>query len=56
VAALYAGLLDRFVIDETDADMAAQIAELGMEPVLLPTIMRSDEDRAQLARAIVELS
>jgi LPPG:FO 2-phospho-L-lactate transferase len=56
VAALYAGLLDRFVIDEADAELAPQIAELGMEPVVLPTVMRSDEDRAQLARAIVALA
>ena len=55
VARLYAGLLDRFVIDEADAALAPQIAELGMEPVVLPTIMRSDEDRASLARAIVTL-
>lgn len=56
VAELYAGLLDRFVIDEADADLAPQIRELGMEPVVLPTIMNSDEDRAQVARAILELA
>ena len=56
VAGLYAGLLDRFVIDEADAELAPQIAELGMEPVILPTVMGSDEDRARLARSIVELA
>jgi LPPG:FO 2-phospho-L-lactate transferase len=56
VAALYAGLLDRFVMDEADAELAPQIAELGMEPVILPTVMGSDEDRARLARSIVELA
>jgi LPPG:FO 2-phospho-L-lactate transferase len=56
VAALYAGLLDTFVIDHADAALAPQIAELGVEPVVLPTVMRSDEDRAQLARAIVALA
>jgi LPPG:FO 2-phospho-L-lactate transferase len=55
VARLYAGLLDRFVIDEADAGLAPQIAELGMEPVVLPTIMRSDADRARLAQAIIGL-
>lgn len=56
VAALYAGLIDRFVIDEADAELAPQIAELGMQPVVLPTVMHSDQDRAQLARAIVALA
>jgi LPPG:FO 2-phospho-L-lactate transferase len=56
VAALYAGLLDRFVIDEVDATLAPAIAELGMEPVVLPTVMRTDHDRARLARAIVALA
>jgi LPPG:FO 2-phospho-L-lactate transferase len=52
VARLYAGLVDRFVIDVADAHLAAAIAELGMEPVVLPTIMRTDADRAALAAAI----
>ena len=56
VAALYTGLLDQFVIDEADGALAAQIADLGMKPVVLPTVMRSDEDRASLARAIVALA
>jgi LPPG:FO 2-phospho-L-lactate transferase len=54
VARLYAGLLDRFVIDETDAALGPSIAELGMEPVILPTVMRTDADRAALAAAIVQ--
>jgi LPPG:FO 2-phospho-L-lactate transferase len=52
VARLYAGLVDRFVIDVADAPLASAIAELGMEPVVLPTIMRTDADRAALAAAI----
>lgn len=54
VARLYAGLLDRFVIDESDAELAGSIAELGMEVSVLPTVMRTDEDRATLARALVD--
>ncbi len=53
VARLYAGLVDRFVIDESDASLAPSIEELGMEVSVLPTVMRSDEDRARLARALV---
>lgn len=54
VAALYAGLVDRYVIDQADADLAPSIETLGMEVSVLPTIMRSDADRAQLAHSIVE--
>ncbi len=46
-------LLDRFVIDEADADLAPAIATLGIQPVVLPTIMRTDADRAALAAAIL---
>jgi len=53
VARLYAGLVDRFVIDEADAALAPQIAALGMEPVVLPTVMRDDGDRAGLAEALL---
>jgi LPPG:FO 2-phospho-L-lactate transferase len=56
VAEMYRGLLDRFVIDEADAELAAAIEALGMEVSVLPTVMRSDEDRAQLARALVALA
>jgi LPPG:FO 2-phospho-L-lactate transferase len=53
VARLYQGLLQRFVIDTADAELAPQIEALGMEVSVLPTVMRSDADRAELARAIV---
>ncbi len=56
VAEMYRGLLDRFVIDEADAELAPAIEALGMEVSVLPTVMRSDEDRAQLARALVALA
>ena len=47
---MYRGLLDRFVIDEADADLAPSIeAELGMAVSVLPTVMRTDEDRVALA-------
>jgi LPPG:FO 2-phospho-L-lactate transferase len=50
VARLYAGLLDAFVVDEADAGLAAPIRdELNMEVVVLPTMMRTDADRARLA-------
>jgi len=52
VARLYEGLVDTFVLDETDAGLAPQVAALGMTPLVLPSVMASDEDRAALARAI----
>jgi len=55
VARLYAGLVDRFVIDEADAALAPAIEGLGMAVSVLPTVMRSDEDRAGLARALLTL-
>lgn len=54
--ALCDGLVDRFVLDGADASLAPDIAALGMKPVVLPTIMRSDDDRADLARAIARSS
>jgi len=56
VARLYAGLLDRFVIDEADAALAPTIeAELGIKVNVLPTVMSSDEDRAALAGELIRI-
>ena len=54
VARRYVGVAATFVLDETDADLAPRIAELGLEPRVLPTVMRSDADRATLATALLE--
>jgi LPPG:FO 2-phospho-L-lactate transferase len=56
VARLYAGVVDRLVIDEADAALAPHIERLGMAVDVLPTIMRSSGDRASLARAILGLA
>ncbi|HET6746020.1 MAG TPA: 2-phospho-L-lactate transferase [Candidatus Limnocylindria bacterium] len=56
VATLYAAVLDRFVIDEADAALAPEIEALGMSVSVLPTVMRSDDDRAALARSVVALA
>jgi LPPG:FO 2-phospho-L-lactate transferase len=55
VARLYEGLVQRFVIDEADRELAPAIEALGMAVSVLPTVMRSDEDRAGLARALLTL-
>jgi LPPG:FO 2-phospho-L-lactate transferase len=52
VARLYEGLIDIFVIDESDAHLAPQIAELGMRPLVAPTIMNSPAESRALAECI----
>ena len=49
VARLYEGLIDHFVLDETDAALRPEIES----STLLPTIMRTEEDRIGLARALI---
>jgi LPPG:FO 2-phospho-L-lactate transferase len=53
VARLYAGLVDRFVLDEADAVLAAEVESLGMAVEVLPTVMRDDRDRAALAASLL---
>jgi LPPG:FO 2-phospho-L-lactate transferase len=54
VARLYAGLLDRYVLDEADAELAPGVAGLGMEPLVAQTVMKTDADRAALARFLID--
>jgi LPPG:FO 2-phospho-L-lactate transferase len=54
VAGLYAGLADAFVLDTVDAAQASDVARLGLEPVVVPTLMRTVEDAAALAKAALE--
>ena len=54
VAQIYDGIVDRFVLDEADAMLAARIESgTGLAVTVLPTVMRSDDDRRALAAAIV---
>ena len=53
VARLYAGLVDRFVIDTADARLRPQIEALGMAVEVLPTVMAADDDRRALATALL---
>jgi LPPG:FO 2-phospho-L-lactate transferase len=53
VARLYEGLLDRYVLDEADADLAAGVDSLGMVALTTPTVMQTDADRAGLARFLL---
>ena len=55
VARLYAGLVDTFVLDEADAALTGEIESLGMRAISVPAVMRTEEDRAELATRIIAL-
>ena len=51
----YPGLLDYFVIDESDAQLAHEIGTLGLQVAISSTIMKSREDKQRLARFTLDL-
>lgn len=51
IARWYRGLARILLIDRADAELAAPIRALGMEPVVEDTLMRDDAGRERLARA-----
>jgi hypothetical protein len=53
VAAVYSGLVDALVIDESDAARAATVERHGVRPVVAATIMRDDASRRALADAVL---
>ncbi|HYI16882.1 MAG TPA: 2-phospho-L-lactate transferase [Thermomicrobiales bacterium] len=53
VAAIYAGLLDGMIIDLLDESLAPRIEALGMRVHVTQTVMRSDDDRADMAREVL---
>lgn len=50
IAKHYTGLIDGIVIDHADEQIAASIRKLGIEVAIEPTVMRTDDDKARLAR------
>lgn len=50
VAALYTGVVDGLIIDELDEALAPRVEALGMRVHVINTVMRNDDDRANLAR------
>jgi len=56
VAELYRGLIDAFVIDERDADLAADIEAMGIRTRVLDTIMGDVEVAQRLAEAALSLA
>jgi LPPG:FO 2-phospho-L-lactate transferase len=55
VARMYQDICARFVIDVSDASQGAQIESLGMEAVILPTVLSTIEDKQRLARELLQL-
>ncbi|HLS87202.1 MAG TPA: 2-phospho-L-lactate transferase CofD family protein [Burkholderiales bacterium] len=56
VAGEYLGLVDGFVIDREDARLADSIRSLGMQVLVTQTVMRTDESRLSLARAVLDFA
>ncbi|HET6379418.1 MAG TPA: 2-phospho-L-lactate transferase [candidate division Zixibacteria bacterium] len=56
VARLYAGLVDLFVVDAVDAELAPAIEGLGMRVAVLPTVMEDDAGRAALAGELLRVA
>jgi LPPG:FO 2-phospho-L-lactate transferase len=52
VAKLYVDFTAVFVLDEVDRKQAAQVAALGMRPVVTNTVMRGLRERKALARVV----
>jgi hypothetical protein len=46
--------VDVFVLDEQDADRAADVETLGMRAVVCDTIMSSPEQAARLAKDVLD--
>jgi len=56
VAGEYLRLVDGFLIDRVDADLAQSVASLGMRVHVAPTLMRSRQDRVALAQAALDFA
>ena len=54
VARQYIGLCDTFVIDELDSELAGDIRALGMDVLVLNTIMNNNRDKVELARNLLK--
>lgn len=51
----YPGLLDYFIVDESDAMLAGEISELGVKAIVAPTVMKSLAHKRELANYCLAL-
>src|SRR5882672_21134 len=56
VAGEYLRVIDGFVIDREDAKLADSVRSLGLKVFVAQTVMRTDENRLSLARAVLEFA
>ena len=56
LAQAYAALCDVFVMDNEDQDLASEIEEMGLTPLVTSTIMETEEDKIALAKEILALA
>lgn len=56
VAAHYGGLLDGFILDATDAALAADLSASGLACATAQSVMRSLQDRVELARFVLDFA
>jgi len=54
VARLYQDLLDLYLLDEQDRDEVARVAALGIEARTGETVMKTDAEKAALARTVLD--
>jgi LPPG:FO 2-phospho-L-lactate transferase len=55
VAAMYADILDAFVLDTRDEALRSRVSDLGLAVRTAETIMNSAQARVDLARAVMEM-
>jgi LPPG:FO 2-phospho-L-lactate transferase len=56
VAAHYRGLIDGLAIDREDAGLRPRLEEQGLHVLVTDTVMRSLDDRVQLARDVLDFA
>ncbi|CAI8013904.1 2-phospho-L-lactate transferase [Geodia barretti] len=56
VARRYSGICDVFILDDLDRHHADEIRSLGMVPVVVDTIMNTEQDKIDLARIVLEVA
>ena len=56
VAREYRDICDVFVMDNEDQDLASEIEEMGLTPLVTSTIMETEEDKIALAKEILALA
>ena len=56
IAAHYHGLIDGIVIDDADARLAPEIEHMGIQVIVAPIVMQSQQDKFDLAEVVLSLA